>query len=138
MTVSATDNRGGVIAQEFHGKVVFKGARKPGPIVLTGSIADNPKHYRYVEYLVKRLTEFRRAGASFGQHRKGEVHAGATRKILENEFGNLPKDLPLESFDKLVGAIKAKIDHTALGRRNSAQGTRNYHTFEEHGTKANH
>ncbi len=82
MNVSATDNRGGVIAQEFHGKVVFEGERKPGPIILSGSVANNPKHYRYVEYLIKRLTEFRRAGASFGQRRKGVIHAGGTRHIL--------------------------------------------------------
>ncbi len=135
MTVSSTDNRGGVIAQEFHGKVVFEGERRPGPIVLTGSIADNPRHYRYVEYLIKRLTEFRLAGASFGQKRKGVVHAGGTRSILENEFDNLPKDLPVERFADLVQRLKAKIDYTALGRRNGARGIRNYHTFEEHGTK---
>jgi hypothetical protein len=135
MNVSATDNRGGIIAQEFHGNVVFEGERRPGPIILAGSIADNPKHYRYVEYLIKRLTEFRRAGESFGQKRKGVVHAGGTRSILENEFGNLPKDLPIEEFDKLVQALKAKIDNTALGRRNHKRETRNYHSFEDHGTK---
>jgi len=135
MSVSSTDNRGGVIAQEFHGKVVFEGERKPGPIILTGSIADNPKYYRYVEYLIKRLTEFRRAGASFGQRRKGVVHAGGTRNILQNEFGNLPKDLPVDKFDSLVQTLKSKIDNTALGRRNGTQGIRNYHTFEEHGAK---
>lgn len=135
MNVSATDNRGGVIAQEFHGKVVFEGQRKPGPIILSGSIADNPKHYRYVEYLIKRLTKFRQAGASFGQRRTGKVHAGGTRSILENELGNLPKDLPVEKFGDLVATLKAKIDNTALGRRNRAQGTPNYHSFEDHGKK---
>jgi len=135
MSVSSTDNRGGVIAQQFHGKVVFQGKAKPKPIILAGSIAESSDHYRYVEYLVKRLTEFRQAGASFGQHRAGKVHSGSTRKILENEFGNLPKDLPLEQFEKLVTTLKAKIDNTALGRRNNARNVRNYHTFEEHGEK---
>ena len=135
MNVSATDNRGGVIAHEFHGKVVFEGDRKPGPIILAGSIADNPKHYRYVEYLIKRLTDFRRAGNSFGQKRKGVVHAGGTRSILEGEFGNLPKDLPIEKFDTLVHTLKAKIDNTALGRRNHSRNIPNYHSFEDHGIK---
>ena len=138
MNVSSTDNRGGIIANEFHGKVVFEGERKPRPIILSGSIADNPEHYRYVEYLIKRLTTFRQAGQSFGQRRTGTVHAGGTRSILENEFGNLPKDLPVEKFDELVTTIKAKIDNTALGRKNSAQGIRNYHSFEEHGRKKKH
>jgi hypothetical protein len=135
MNVSGTDNRGGVIAQEFHGKVVFEGERKPAPIILSGSIADNPPQYRYVEYLIKRLTEFRNAGKSFGQQRKGKIHAGVTRNILANEFDNLPKDLPVEKFDEVVQTLKAKIDNTALGRNNHSRGIRNYHPFEEHGIK---
>lgn len=136
MSVSSTDNRGGVIAQQFQGKVVFQGETKPKPIILAGSIAESPAHYRYVEYLIKRLTEFRQAGASFGQRRAGKIHSGSTRKILENEFGNLPKDLPLDQFDNLLRTLKAKIDNTALGRRNSARGVRNYHLFEEHSQKS--
>jgi HNH endonuclease len=135
MSVSSTDNRGGVIAQQFQGKVVFQGETKPKPIILSGSIADNPDHYRYVEYLIKKLTDFRQKGASFGQFRTGKIHSGGTRKIVENEFGNLPKDLPLTEFDRLVDTLKAKIDNTALGRYNNARGVRNYHTFEEHGNK---
>lgn len=132
MTVSTTDNRGGIIAQEFHGKVVFQGERKQGALVLKGSIADNPKHYRYIEYLIKRLTDFRRAGTSFGQKRNGIVHAGATRSILEREFGNLPKDLPVEQFENLVETLKTKINNTALGRGNQSRNIPNYHSFEEH------
>lgn len=137
MNVSGTDNRGGIIAQEFHGKVIIEGAPKRGPIIVSGSIGDNPNHYRYVEYLIKRLTTFRQAGASFGQKRRGKIHAGGTRNILANEFDNLPKDLPVEKFDDLVLTLKQKIDNTALGRRNHAQGIRNFHSFEEHGRKKN-
>lgn len=63
------------------------------------------------------------------------MHAGVTRKILANEFGNLPKDLPVETFDEVVQTLKSKIDNTALGRNNHNRGIRNYHSFEEHGTK---
>jgi hypothetical protein len=69
----------------------------------------------YVEYLVKRLTSHREAGKSFGQVRKGKLHSGGTRKILENELGGLPKDLPMEDFGRLVEVLKAKIDKTILG-----------------------
>jgi len=135
MNITATDNRGGVIAQEFHGKVVFEGERKSAPIILSGSIADNPPQYRYIEYLIKRLTDFRDTGKSYGQRRTGTLHTGVTRKILANEFGNLPKDLPIEKFVEIVEALKAKIDNTALGRNNNSRGIRNYHSFDEHGTK---
>lgn len=123
------------IAQQFHGKVVYQSGIKSKPIILTGSIVDSPDHYRYVDYLIRKLTDFRQRGASLGQSSKGKIHSGGTRKILENEFGNLPKDLPLTEFDKLVDTLKAKIDNTALGRYNHARGVRNYHTFEEHGKK---
>jgi HNH endonuclease len=135
MNVSGTDNRGGVIAQEFHGKFVFESGRKPVPIILSGSIADNPPQYRYVAYLIKRLTDFRIAGKSFGQKRKGEIHSGGTRNILRNQFDNLPKDLPIEQFDDLVQTLKVKIDDTALGRKNDSRGIPNYHSFEDHGKK---
>jgi hypothetical protein len=82
------------------------------------------------------ICAFRRLTSVIFQRRKGTIHAGGTRRILENEFGNLPKDLPVEKFDGLVATLKAKIDNTALGRNNAAKGIRNYHSFEEHGTKA--
>jgi hypothetical protein len=56
-----------------------------------------------------------------------------TRKIFENEFGGLPKDLPLVQFDQLVATLKARIDKTVLGKHNLSRGIRNYHEFEEHG-----
>jgi hypothetical protein len=108
---------------------------KSAPIILPGSIGSDPKKYIYVEYLVKRLTSHREAGKSFGQVRKGKLHSGGTRKILENELGGLPKDLPVEDFGRLVEVLKAKIDKTILGMRNTAQGYANYHSFEEHGRR---
>ncbi|MCX7008999.1 MAG: HNH endonuclease, partial [Kiritimatiellaeota bacterium] len=68
MSVSNTDNRGGVIAQHI-GKVEIRNQEKTSPIILPGSIGASPRHYNYVEYLIKQLTEFRQAGASFGQKR---------------------------------------------------------------------
>lgn len=118
----------GIIAN----KVTFTKS-KPGPIILPGSIGSVPQKYNYVEYLLKRLTTYRQAGASYGQVRKGKLHTGVTRKILENEFGGLPKDLPLEQYDGLVATLKLKIDKTALGTNNLSKGVRNFHPFEEHG-----
>jgi len=126
--VSGTINSG-VIAN----KVVFQGGAKAGPIILPGSIGAVPEKYNYVEYLVKRLTEWREKGRSYGQERSGRVHAGVTRKILENVLGGLPKDLPEERFDDVVSHIQAKIDNTTMGKHNRAHRIPNYHRFEEHG-----
>ena len=46
--------------------------------------------------LIKRLNTFREADASFGQQRTGKIYAGGTRRILENEFGNLPNVFNIE------------------------------------------
>jgi hypothetical protein len=86
---------------------------------------------QYLEYLLKRLTEFRRAGASFGQKHQGEISVHVTRKIITSQ---LTWPLDDEShFAETCAHIQAKIDQTALGKRNAAQGRRSYHSFEEHG-----
>jgi len=88
--------------------------------------------YNYVEYLIKRLTEFRDVGKSYGQQRGGRVHPGATRKILEKQLGGLPKDLPVDRFSEIVTHLTEKIDNTAQGRRNRSRNVANYHRFEDH------
>jgi hypothetical protein len=119
----------GIIAN----RVTINKGKKSGQIILPGSIGANPRQYNYVEYLIKQLTTFRQAGASYGQKGIGLIHAGSVRKILENELGGLPKDQPVERFDEIVAIIKAKVDKTALGKNNIRRGIRNYHSFEEHG-----
>jgi hypothetical protein len=87
------------------------------------------EHAQYVDYLLHRLTEFRQAGASFGQN-IGHVSVGITRKIAQSQLGC---DLHDETrFDEVCGYLQAKIDATILGKRNAAKGTANYHEFAEH------
>ena len=128
VSVIGTHNSG-IIAN----KVTVQGKLKTGPIIMPGTIGAHPREYNYVEYLVKRLTKFRESGASYGQKRKGRIHAGGTRSILGDQLGGLPKDQPLECFDRVVAHIQAKIDKTALGRNRRSRGQRNYHEFHEHG-----
>lgn len=123
-----------------HGQVADKivnnyGGNKNPKIVLPGTVAEDPDRYNYLEYLMKRLAEFREAGSGFGQKRKGPVHVGVIRNMVENEWGALPKNLRVEKWSPLVAQIKDKIDNTALGRVRRSRGQRNYHSFEEHGAK---
>jgi hypothetical protein len=84
---------------------------------------------QYVDYLLNRLTEFRKAGASYGQ-KLGNVTVGVTRKIAQAQ---LKCDLhELAKFDEICAHLKFKIDGTILGKRNHAQGAGNYHEFEDH------
>jgi len=82
---------------------------------------------QYVDYLLKRLTEFRKAGKSFGQDFHGSVNFGITRRITANALGG---DIYApENFDRVCAYLTAKIDATILGKRNLAKGTPNYHEF---------
>jgi hypothetical protein len=127
VSVSGSNNYG-IIANQ----VTIRGRSKPGPLILPGSIGADPRRYNYIEYLVKRLTEFRAIGKSYGQQRGSRVHPGATRNILEKQLGGLPKDLPVDRFPEVVAHLADKIDNTAQGRRNRARNIPNYHRFEEH------
>jgi hypothetical protein len=121
-------NNFGIIANQ----VTIRGRSRPGAIIIPGTIGSDPQLYNYVEYLIKRLTEFRDVGKSYGQQRGGRVHPGATRKILEKQLGGLPKDLPVDRFPEIVMHLMEKIDNTAQGRRNRARNVVNYHRFEDH------
>ena len=105
---------------------------KSGPLIRPGTIGASAVENNYIEYLVKQLSEFRTAGGSYGQKRTGKVHPGVVRKQVENEFGALPKDLPLLRYQELRDHLRAKIDNTVQGRVNRSKGIRNYHSEEEH------
>ena len=84
---------------------------------------------RYVDYLITRLTEFRKAGKSFGQHFSGAISFGVTRKITQSQFGG---DIYApDNFEAVCAHLKEKIDATILGKRNLAKGAPNYHEFAE-------
>lgn len=81
----------------------------------------------YVDYLVARLTQFRKAGASFGQKFGTQPSANITRKIAESQL-HCRLDEPAR-FDDVCAYLKSKIDSTILGKKNTKQGTPNYHEF---------
>ena len=81
----------------------------------------------HLEYLLKRLTDFRQAG----HNHNGPVSIHITRKIIQ---GQLAWPLDDEThFAETCAHIQAKIDDTILGRRNRAKGWPSYHAFEDHG-----
>ncbi|MDB5353717.1 MAG: hypothetical protein JWN24_170 [Phycisphaerales bacterium] len=123
-----SSNNSGIIANQ----VTIHGGLRPRTIILPGSIGADPRKYNYVEYLIKQLTKFRDAGASYGQRRRGRVHPGSTRKILEKQLGGLPKDLPVDRFAEVIADLQNKIDVTAMGRNNRKRNVGSYHSFEDH------
>jgi hypothetical protein len=105
----------------------------------SGDVAYNLKSYgtnetRYVDYLLERLTEFRKAGASFGQQFNKVVTLGIVRRIAEKQLGCNVHEA--SRFDEICAYLKEKIDDTILGKSHAAKGVRNYHPFKEHAEKA--
>jgi len=85
----------------------------------------------YINYLLDRLTEFRKAGSSFGQKHAGPVNFHIVKKIIQ---GQLAWPLDDEAhFAETCAHIQGAIDNTILGRRNAARGITNFHSFEDHG-----
>ncbi|HEV2329371.1 MAG TPA: hypothetical protein VGY56_11350 [Verrucomicrobiae bacterium] len=89
----------------------------------------------YVNYLLTRLTEFRKIGASsFGQQFNKPITFGITRSIVESHLKGKVYD---ESrFDEVCEYLKEAIDKTIQGKNNAAKGHPNYHAFENHKEKA--
>jgi hypothetical protein len=95
-----------------------------------GSIGRNLSQRSYVKYLVERYHRFRKADASFGRLVDKFSYA-VIFKNIEREF-DAPTFFVRESrFNELVAYLKRKVDSTILGKRNHAEGIRNYITFEE-------
>ncbi|MGA9777852.1 MAG: hypothetical protein ACLPRE_11355 [Limisphaerales bacterium] len=83
---------------------------------------------KYVDYLLERLTVFRKAGKSFGQNFNSAISFNVTRKIAQNQIGG---DIYApENFEAVCVHLKHKIDATILGKRNQGKGIPNYHEFE--------
>jgi hypothetical protein len=90
----------------------------------------------YLDYLIGRLTEFRQAGASFGQKFSGTVTTAATAKIVARQLGASVGELVASRFPEAVEYLQAKIDATILGKRNLSKGVANYHSFADDVDKA--
>jgi len=132
----------GIRVGENHGQVagtinntVHAPKRSSNKIILPGSIGSDPIKYNYLEYLIKKLSDFRSKGSSYGQKRRTKIHPGVIRKQIENEWGGLPKDLPISCYEALIDSLKEKVDKTALGRNNCRKGVRNYRPIEEYGKR---
>ena len=79
---------------------------------------------KYVDYLLGVLTEFREAGASFGQQHQGKVSFGVVKKIAAAQLQCNLHD-PTR-FEDVCAYLKAKTDATILGKKNNAAGVVNY------------
>jgi hypothetical protein len=84
----------------------------------------------YVDYLLARYFEYRKADSSYGRRTKFS-HA-VIHNHIQREFGAKTFFLPESAFGRLTAYLARHIDNTIQGRKNGSRGQPNYHSFEEH------
>ncbi|MFK5922532.1 MAG: HNH endonuclease [Verrucomicrobiota bacterium] len=99
-----------------------------------GSLGADLERKGYIDYLITRYFDFRKADRSYG--RKTPFSHAVIHKNIQKEFGFKTFFMPADRFLELVIYLQNCIDRTALGRNNRAKGKRRYHSFEEHAKRA--
>ena len=95
-----------------------------------GSLGADLQKKGYIDHLLTRYFEFRRADKSYGSRRPfshAEIH-----RTIQSEFGHKTFFMPADFFGRLVDFLQRRINRTILGRNNSSRGIPNYHSYEEH------
>lgn len=109
-------------------KSVMSGRRKSVASVPTvGTVGTDAAKRAYVAHQYDRLFKFTIAIPKYSNGRAGATIA---RKIKE-KFGATWTNVPIERYDELVVYLKAEIDKTPIGRKNTGRGVRNYSSYED-------
>lgn len=123
----------GDVSRSVVGNVIhISGKRPPRMNYPVGSVGANVIMKNYIDYLVKKYYDYRKADPSFGAYEHGarfhhaEIHTTIQRKFKAKTFF-----VPEFRFQEECAFIKARIDRTILAKRNKSQGIENYRSFEE-------
>jgi 5-methylcytosine-specific restriction endonuclease McrA len=108
----------------------FAKGRTPRMHYPPGTIGSDAIRHNYIDYLITRYFEFRKADASYGSRRPfafPEIH-----KSIQKRFGAKTFFVLLGRFDEMADYLRERIDNTILGRNNRSRGTRSYKSFSEY------
>ena len=84
----------------------------------------------YVDYLIKRYFEYRKADASYGRSHPfnyPEIH-----RTIQSKFKAKTFFIHVSRFEELCDYIKNRVNRTIQGGRNRSHGIPNYDSFEEY------
>ncbi|NLH51096.1 MAG: hypothetical protein GX444_21175 [Myxococcales bacterium] len=116
------------VAGDMNIKYASGRGKKSPPIIIAGTVATDAYRYNYLEHLVGRYNEYKKAECD----RTGQAMKYALiRNAYLREFGCKVKDTPLDRFEDAVAYLQYRIADTALGRNYRKQGRRLFSTFEE-------
>jgi HNH endonuclease len=108
----------------------FEKGRTPRMHYPQGTIGSDAMRRNYIDYLITRYFECRKADASYGSRRPfahAEIH-----KSIQKEFGAKTFFILAERFDALAAYLHRRIDKTILGRTRGSKGTPIYKTFSDY------
>ena len=123
---------GGVSHSVLGNVVHISGKRLPRMNYPVGSVGANIHMKNYIDYLIKKYYDYRKADESFGAYEHGtkfhhaEIHTSIQRKFRAKTFF-----VPESLFQAECEYIRGRIDQTILGKRNKNKGIQNYRSFEE-------
>lgn len=109
--------------------VNIKGKRTPKMHHPIGSIGANLNMNNYVQYLIDRYYKYRKVDSSYGRFDNfshSEIH-----RTIQSKFKAKTYFIPEEKFAALCDYLYDRIEKTIQGKRNKANGVKNYDTFEE-------
>ena len=107
--------------------VTFAGKRSPRPHYPADSIGADTIKKGYIDYLIARYFDYKKADASYGSYRPfnhAEIHTTIARLFKAKTFY-----IHVARFDELCGYIMSRIDQTIQGKRNTTRGWPNYDSF---------
>jgi hypothetical protein len=102
-----------------------------------GSVGASVHMKNYLDYLIKRYYDYRKADTSFGAFgHSRKFHHAEIHTSIQSKFKAKTFFVPEELFEKECRYIKDRIDRTIVGKRNTSRGDRNYSSFEEYKLQA--
>lgn len=101
--------------------------RSVASVPTSGTVGTDALRRSYVKHLYDRLFDFTSAIPRYSSGRAGKTIARKTSA----RFGATWTNVPLERYDEFVAYLKAEIDKTPIGRKNTNRGVRNYSSYED-------
>ena len=110
--------------------VTFAGKRSPRPHYPADSIGADTIKKGYIDYLIGRYFDYKKADASYGSYRPfnhAEIHTTIARQFKAKTFY-----IHVARFDELCGYIMSRVDQTIQGKRNTSRGCPNYDSYTKY------
>lgn len=126
VNVNAASVSGSIIANT----VTFGRKRSPRMQYPADAIGADTIKKGYIDYLIKRYFDYRKADAGYGSFRPfshAEIHTTIQRRFKAKTFF-----IHVSRFAELCDYIKGRVDQTIQGKSNRSRGVPNYDSFDSY------